>query len=476
MKKNNFKHLLFFGLSIFICANAQSQDTAELRPITESDNAAIVSISENGNWACGSAFNNADGAGYQSNASKWNLTTGERTYLVPEDELDVAQSDAFCISNDGTLIGGQYLNQAAYNLNGEWHVLPLPKGYTMGEVRDFTITNNDTIFIGRIFDGDGYQKIQSAKWTKGEFEKITDLIPEDLQRDEENKMMNQTTGISTDGKIILGAIRPVEWPMIAGIEGRVPFILKDGNFKLLSPLGRDEFSQFGADAVCFFTEEKLSHNGKFIALKLKANDRDLPCYYDVEQDKFSIIENAPAETGCLVIDNSGTPYYGGPISTGVDRHTYIYKDDKNHSIDDVLKSAFGITQEQINATCSDESLTGSLRWIYDISEDAKTIIGCAGEGIGTYNWVLKLPFPLIEGEITAVENVINNNLAIFYANGNINFTDNVNYVEIFNINGQLVQNQQVTSSSIPANLKQGIYVVKAYIANKQITTSKLIIK
>ena len=475
MKKNTLKHLLFFGLSTLICANAQSQN-AELLPITEFDNAAITSISENGDWACGSAFNNADGAGFQSNASKWNLTTGERTHLVPEDELDVAQSDAFCISNDGTLVGGQYLSQPAYNLNGEWHVLPLPKGYTMGEVRDFAITNNDTIFIGRIFDGDGYQKIQSAQWIKGEFEKIADSIPEELQRNEDNNMMNQTTAISSDGKIILGAIRPVEWPMTAGVEGRVPFILKNGNFKLLSPLGREEFNKFGEDAVYFFKEEKLSHNGKFIALKLFANNIHLSCYYNVEQDKFILIEGAPEETGCLVVDNSGTPYYGGPISTGVDRHTYINKDGKNHNIDDVLKSAFGITQDQINATCSDEFLTGSLRWIYDISEDAKTIIGCAGEGSGTYNWVLKLPFPLIEGKITAIENITNNNLATFYANGNINFTDNVNHIEIFNANGQLLQSQEVTSSSIPTSLKQGTYIIKAYTANKQITTSKLIIK
>mgnify|MGYP003312621850 CR=1 FL=1 len=181
MKKNYLKQLIFIGLSMFFCANTQGQN-AELRSLVEPDNAAIIYMSDNGIWACGSAFNNNDGAGFQNNASKWNLTTGERTYLVAEDELDRAQSDAFCISDDGSLIGGQYLMEPAYHFNGEWHVLPMPKGYTMGEVKDLAITENDTILVGRIFDGDGFQKIQSAKWVNGEFEKIPDKVMSHIDR------------------------------------------------------------------------------------------------------------------------------------------------------------------------------------------------------------------------------------------------------------------------------------------------------
>ena len=475
MKKNYLKQLVFIGLSMFFCANAQGQN-AELRSLFAEDDAAVIYMSDNGDWACGSAFNNNDGAGFQSNASKWDLTTGERIYLVAEDELDRAQSDAFCISDDGLLVGGQYLREPAYHLNGEWHVLPMPKGYTMGEVRDFAIVENDTIFVGRIFDGDGFQKIQSAKWVNGEFEKIVDLIPEEYQRDEENKMMNQVTYISTDGKVILGAIKPVYWPQNANIEERIPFIINDGEFKLLSPMNREEFSQLDQNSVRFFQDEKMSCNGRYIALQMFANQTNIPCYYDVKEDKFIIIEEAPENTTCLVVDNEGNPYYGGPVLTGDFRKTYVTIDGTAALIDDVLMTTFGITQEQIDAICLDELLIGSLRWVYNISSDSKTIIGCAGEGSGTYNWVLKLPYPLTEGEFTAVENIVNDANAVFYAEGNINFTNEVDYVEIYNINGQLVQNKEVSASFIPTKLAQGIYVVKAYNANKQITTSKLIIK
>ncbi len=477
MKKNNFKQLLFIGLSMFICANAQSQ-TTELRSLIESDNASINCISENGEWACGSAFNNADGAGFQGNASKWNLTTGERTYLITEDEIDVAPSDVFCISNDGTLVGGQYLNQPAYNLNGEWHTLTLPSRYTMGEVKDLAIVGTDTIFVGRVFDGDGFQKVQAVKWVNGVLTTAIDLIPEDFLYDEEGKMMNQITGISNDGKIMLGAIKPLYWPQDPNIEQRVPFIIKDGDFKLLSPMDREEFSKFDKNSVCFFQEEKLSHNGKFIALQLYANQMNMSCYYDVENDKFIIIEEAPENTKCLVVDNEGNPYYGGPVLTGDYRKTYVSIDGKATLIEDILKNNFNITQEQIDATCpNDDVLKGSLRWIYDISADAKTIIGCAGEGRGTYNWVLKLPFPLTDALPNAIENITNDNLAALYNNGNITFTDIVNLVEIYNINGKLIQKQNVETNSVKVNLEQEIYIVKMYnTQNNTITTSKLIIK
>ena len=74
MKKINLKQLVFIGLSMFFCANAQGQN-AELRSLLAEDDAAAIYMSDNGDWACGSAFNNNDGAGFQSNASKWNLTT-----------------------------------------------------------------------------------------------------------------------------------------------------------------------------------------------------------------------------------------------------------------------------------------------------------------------------------------------------------------------------------------------------------------
>ena len=469
MKKNLLKSLLFSALFCMNSAICIGQ-TAELTPLFEFDNAAITSISENGEWACGSAFNNSDNAGYQSNASKWNLKTGERIYLVSDEELDVAQSDAFAITNDGSLVVGQYLHQPAYHVNGQWHILELTQGYTIGEARGITIIDNDTIFVGRIFDGLGYQKVQSAKWVNGKFESFTDIIPREYQYNEDKLMANQITGISTDGRILLGATDPMCWP------ARTPFIIKDGEFKLLSINNRPEFSnyRYGAD---FFKEEKMSHNGKYITFSFFGHNIHIPCVYDVEKDEFRILTEAPAETGGKAIDNIGNVYYAGPMTTGVDRKSYVTINGKAIQVDNILLEKFGITQEQIDATCTDPDLTGSIRFIYDVAADGKTIIGSAGYGTGGYNWVLKLDNNLHDETLHAVtvDNSNHKNITSFYTNGHINILGNADYIEIYTTNGQMMLSQQVTTPIIPTSLKQGVYIITLYKNNHK-TTNKLIIK
>ena len=469
MKKNLLKSLLF---SIFIYANSVIciGQKAELTPLFAFDNAAITSISENGEWACGSAFNNSDNAGYQSNASKWNLKTGERIYLVSDEELDIAQSDAFAISNDGSLVAGQYLHLPAYHLNGQWHTLELTQGYTIGEARGIIITDNDTIIVGRIFDGLGYQKVQSAKWVNGKFESFSDIIPREYQYNEDKKMANQITGISLDGRILLGATDPMCWP------ARTPFIIKDGEFKLLSINNRPEFVgyNYGAD---FFKEEKMSHNGKYITFSFFGHNTHIPCVYDVEKDEFRILTEAPAETGGKAVDNIGNVYYAGPITTGIERKSYVTINGKATQVDNILLEKFGITQEQINSTCADQDLTGSIRFIYDVAADGKTIIGSAGYGTGGYNWVLKLDYNLHDEALHAVKIDNNNhkNITSFYVNGYINILNDADYIEIYTTNGQMLLSQQVTTSIIPTSLKQGVYIIALYKNNHK-TTNKLVIK
>lgn len=463
--KKTFLSLLTVGLLATMPMQKIKAQYAELVPVLEIDGAAITTISENGEWACGSAFNNNDGAGYQSNASKWNLATGERIYLVTEEESN-AQSDAFAITNDGSLVVGQYLYQPAYHVNGQWHTLELTKGYTMGEARGLAIVEGDTIIVGRIFDGDGYQKVQSAKWINGKFEKVADLIPREYQYNEENQMANQILGISTDGKVMLGSIDPFAWPL------RKPFIIKDSVFTLLDIEGREEFANYHAN-FDFFKEEKLNHNGKYVALTFFSNSH-IPCVYDIENDKFTIIKEAPFETGCKAVDNEGNAYYAGPVTTGVDRKSYVSINEKAYCVDDILLNKFGITQEQINATCADPDLTGSIRYIYDVTPDGKTIIGSAGFGTGGYNWVLRLKHTLFDAP-SATENINYNKNIAFYANGHINIVGDANHIKIYDISGQLVAEQDLNQSSIPTNLNKGIYVIKLYKKNS-VTTNKLIIK
>ncbi len=456
---------------LFACcaiSNAHSQ-AATLTPILELDGAAVTSISENGEWACGSAFNNNDGAGYQSNASKWNLATGERIYLVTEDELDNAQSDAFSITNDGSLVVGQYLLLPAYHINGEWHTLELTKGYTIGEARDVAIVNGDTIIVGRIFDSTGYQRTQGVTWVNGKLNLLNKIIPREYQYNEDNNMATQITGISEDGRVMLGAFDPFAWPL------RKPFIIKDSVFTMLSIDTTSGLTGYHPN-VDFFKEEKLNHNGEYIALSFFGHNTHRPVVYNTTENKFTLVKEAPEETGAKAVDNYGNVYYAGPMTSGIDRKSFVSINGQAIQVDNILMDKFGITQEQIDATCPDPDLTGSIRFIYDVAANGKTIIGSAGYGTGGYNWVLKLQCPLFDTP-NAIENITYNNFVAYYENNNINVIGNPDYIEVYDISGKLVLQNNISASTVPANLKNGIYVVKLHNTQKgKVTTSKLIVK
>ena len=110
-------------LTTLLCIALCSILTAKAQPAGEfldlfTEDVQPKAISENGKWACGAAY-----IDQSVNAVKWNLTTGETIQLQ---DSDTEPSDAYCISNDGSLVGGSYLNQPAFNLNGEWITLKDP--------------------------------------------------------------------------------------------------------------------------------------------------------------------------------------------------------------------------------------------------------------------------------------------------------------------------------------------------------------
>ena len=164
------------------------------------------------------------------------------------------------------------------------------------------------------------------------------------------------------------------------------------------------------------------------------------------------------------------------MTSGINRQSFVSINGQATLVDNILMDKFGITQEQINATCQDPDLTGSIRFIYDVAADGKTIIGSAGYGTGGYNWVLKLQCPLFDTP-DAVDNITYNNFVAYYDDNNINVIGNPNYIEVYDISGKLILQSNIYANTIPVNLKNGIYVVKLHNTQEnKITTSKLIVK
>ena len=200
MKKNFFKSLAC--MMAFVAMPLAAQEVT-LTALTADDDATIAGMSNNGKWAVGYAFDNSDNAATNINASVWNLETGERTVLTPYEE---GTSEANCISNDGTLVGGAYLGEAAYYTDGAWHALPKMEGYTMGTVKSLAITaEGDTIFVGYILDGADGKAAEAVKWVNGT---ISYVNPDNFIYDKFGEPANVNTcwDISEDGNVILGSM------------------------------------------------------------------------------------------------------------------------------------------------------------------------------------------------------------------------------------------------------------------------------
>lgn len=481
--------LLCIALCIISTLNAQTKPKGVFMNLYAEDMAQPNAISENGKWAVGSSFwsGNENQVG-TINASKWNLETGERIYLVEENEF----SDALCITNDGTLIGGSYLGQPAYNLNGEWHVLPMPRGYTdgSGDVVALTIVNNDTIMIGNIFAGMESGKIIRWKNSKidNEFEYRQHTRWKEISDMEILAEMEKVRGMSTDAERYLISLDHNLMPTAMG--GNMPTtyvqIGSDKNYDV-TIIDR-EFDIY--DLVSFVEEATMSFNGKHVCGRIHAVPRDgyeapeapsISFTYDVDKDEFvhyGDIKETGRYAGASCIDNNGHAYFKSIDGNTPLGKPYIYQNNEFIELEKILLKYEGITEAQIDAIITDEvegSDEDDLGIVWAVSADGKTLIG-AGGALKGHIWCAKLECsPYDVDAYTNVENVTYDNIAAYYANGIITLSSNADMIEVYSITGAKVMSQVVENNSIKANLRNGIYVVKIYNGN-DIATSKIIVK
>ena len=140
----------------------------------------------------------------------------------------------------------------------------------------------------------------------------------------------------------------------------------------------------------------------------------------------------------------------------------------------------GITAEEIEAMMTDEveeAGEDDLGTLYDVSADGRTILGCGGPA-KKYNWVAHLSHSVhdIDQDVNYTP-ISYDNLAAFYTSGNIILSGMVDKIEIYDLNGTLISQQNVSSAILPINLNNGIYITKLYnYQTNTITTSKIVIK
>lgn len=470
-----------------ICAiSAQNQPTGVFMNLRAEDMAQPNAISENGKWAVGSAFwTGQENQAGTINASKWNLETGERIFLVEKESL----SDALCINNEGTVVGGSFLGQAAYWLesDGEWHVLPMPRGYDKGsgDVTAMAFVDGDTIMVGYVMASQMDGKI--VRWINGKIDntfKYRDYTRyAEIRGDTIKGEMQKLRGMSTDGKRYLISLDHNLLPMAGTTNLPTTFVQVEDKSVVIDRA----FDIY--DAVSFVEEAAMSHNGEFVCGRIYAVPMDgvdatesasIAFTYDVDNDVFTHYGNITQTgryAGASCIDNEGHVYFKSVNGADPLGKPYIFKNGEYIELERCLLAYEGITAAQIDAIA--EEVEGSdaddLGIVWAVSADGKTLIG-AGDALKGNIWCAKLSCsPYDVDPVVAVENVTYDNLAAYYANGAIIIKGNAEMIEVYSITGAKVMSQVVENSSIKADLRNGIYVVKVYNGNN-VATSKIIVK
>jgi hypothetical protein len=484
MKKiiSSFYGILLVASTLF----AQEKPKGVLLNLYAADMAQPKGISENGKWACGSAFwsGNENQSG-TINASKWNLETGERIYLVDDQEL----SDAYCISNDGTLIGGSYEGLPAYNLNGKWHILLMPARYEngYGDVVSMAFVGKDTIMSGYVYTSD-FTRGKVVRWINGKLDnnfvyrnnlRWTEIDGREIESD-----IAKISGMSADGERYLISLDYNSMPTPGGTSLPTTFVQFGCDDDFTTKVIDRQFGDYAI--ISFVNEASMSHNGQWVCgrthaipSEASAAESTVGFIYNVDKDEFTYFDglnNTGLYVAASCIDNAGRAYFkstdGSPLGK-----PYINKDGEFIELEKCLLSYEGITANQIDAIAEEVegSLADDLGIVWCVSADGKTLIG-AGDALKGYMWCARLscsPYDL--DSYTAIENIQYNKNIVYYANGTISFSNNTNKCEIYSITGAKVLSSTVENNTLKVNLNKGIYIVKAFIDNN-IITSKIIVK
>lgn len=457
---------------------AQNKPTGVLMNLTPTDKAQPNAISENGKWMVTSTF--IDGNYYD--ASLWNLETGDRQNLSED------ISDALCVNNAGTIVGGSYLGQPAYWLksDGIWHSLEMPIGYSSatGDVVSMTIVDNDTIMIGNLYSGIEGGKI--VRWINGKidnkFQYRNYTRQKEISGNEITAGMQIVRNMSTDAQTYLISLNH---NLLTETPTTFVQIGADENYK--TTVIEREFGQYSINS--FVEVATMSHNGKFVCGRIfgvpnsseETKSHPVAFSYDVDANTFTHygnIEQIERYAAASCVDNQGHVYFKSVnVDEGPLGKPYIYKNDKYIELEKCLLKYEGITAEQIDAIAKEVegSDADDLGIVWCVSGDGKTLVG-AGDDLKGNIWCAKLSCsPYDVDSYTAVENITYNNLAAYYTNGIITIQGAADMIEVYSITGAKVMSQIVENGTINADLRNGIYVVKIYNDNN-VATSKIIVK
>lgn len=426
--KNHLRSIILTIAFAVITGNSFAQAT--LVPVIENDGAIMFKVSDNGSWAAGHAY----GGGANTNASIWNLKTYERIMLVSSGE----QSEAFDVTDDGTIAVGSFNSQPAYWQNGTITMLPLPAGGALGEVH--SVTPDGTMMAGRVFSAD-WVYAYACLWENGMLFQVSHAT---VDKHGENANFNELNEVSADGQTLLGCLNYTYLP------NRTGFLMLEGEYFMFGAENYDTLT--GGNMYNFYDVLSMSPNGKYVTGDIYWVEQDFsneyycPFRYDVENNVTELFLD-DVEVASFASDNNGNLYGVTPLNFPI-REALVLKNGSWVSLDQEIEESYGLNVFD---------LTGydKLGNLMSVSADGNVIVGVSG--LVMNNWVLKVPWG-----VTASKTVDKgNDMDAAVIGGRLVMSGKVVKVDLFNTSGQLQLSRNVNIPMIDVTqLNEGIYIVR----------------
>ena len=381
--------------ALALCASAQSTEKPLYWPCQYDDGAIINNMSDNGKWAAISAGRN-DGTGISSGARLLNIENGATTELIGGLDLDkVISYSVNDVSNDGVIAVGELDLQAAYynTKSRTWKTLQIQ---TAAE-RDPSVKPEDNITLcqGKVnavsadsrygvgmvsnnFDTDPVYYEYASLWDLETNQEIpTPGLPtKDMSHMDQH--MNRFVSISSDNNKLLGVMSFSYIPCGDDAGGRFYYVYdrQKGDYKVIG-FTESDTEPWTPDVpnILFIDVAYMSNNGKYVTgvahmfeegeTYWDCIEYDLPYLYEVDTDKFTLLEgHSYQDRGGWAVDNEGNIY--GAETMSPMRDFRLLNNGYWVSFDAALKQFYDINlKEDLGLDCAGTPI--------GISDDGRTI-------------------------------------------------------------------------------------------------------
>lgn len=353
MKKNLFTLLLL--LSPMFAHSVFAQGGPHFRFFKFDDNALINSMSDNGLWAAADATN-ADNTLFRIGPRLINIETEESTLLTAAyDESDIISAAANDVSNDGSIVVGEFNEQPAYWSKSTGRYTLLSTGTEANGGVAFSVTADGRYAVGKLTYASDLYKETQALWdiSTGELIPTPGIPTKDMAH--EDKGQNRFVNISADGRYILGCMSFSYLPMNLYAGGLCYYVYDTENesYSMVGFIDDPVFSwEAKADNMSHISNARLSNNGLWVTGSAHivkdvegsefGSEHEAPYLMNVATGEFTLFDaTEDADKGGWVVDNLGNVMGASPISNPY-RDWSVRSGQYWFDLDLILKQKYGI--------------------------------------------------------------------------------------------------------------------------------------